>query len=439
MARLEQWAPGLDGAWDLAAAHHFHARAGFGASRETLERSVEAGFEATLEARLAAREPHPQLDRAIRPLLAGGSEAQLAGWWMSLILADHAPLVERVALMWHDHFATSNAKVGDVRLMHAQNVLFRTRGLGSFRELLHAIARDPAMLVWLDGNENKQGQPNENFAREVMELFALGIGNYTEEDVQEAARAFTGWGTRGRRFVERAADHDDGAKTIFGRRSNLDGNAALEAILDHPACARHVARRLLEEFVGTGVSESDVDAVAADLVSNDWEIAATLRTLFRSKLFHDPAARRSRISGPVETIARAVLATGARVAPSAAAQAASRMGQSLFAPPSVKGWDGGRSWIDAGSWIERHNLLARLAGAHANEQDGVRVDLQDAFGSPSDRAELARAAIESLLPGHEDPGYRAVLERSSRAASSDDEALRDVATLILTSPEFHLC
>ena len=160
-------------------------------------------------------------------------------------LAGGAPLRERMTLVWHDLFATSNDKVDDVRLMHAQNELFRTQGLGDFRALLHALARDPAMLVWLDGDSNRRGHANENFAREVLELFALGIGNYGERDIQEAARAFSGWGTEGRASVFRAAHHDDGEKTLFAQTGRWSSDDALDLILAQPACARHVARVLL--------------------------------------------------------------------------------------------------------------------------------------------------------------------------------------------------
>ena len=186
---LEPWQPQA-GEWDRSAVLHLFRRAGFGARPEELELALAEGLEPTL-ARLLADRAAPELRASIQPLLATGELELLQAWWMALILEGGAPLRERMALVWHGHFASSNDKVGDVRLMFAQNELFRTHGLGDFRALLRAVARDPAMLRWLDGDSNRRGHPNENFAREAMELFTLGIGNYGERDVQEAARAFS--------------------------------------------------------------------------------------------------------------------------------------------------------------------------------------------------------------------------------------------------------
>jgi len=270
-------------AWDAAAAAHLLNRAGFGAGRKTLARAVRRGREATLDDLFRRREHDEILMRGIRPMLALEQIESLQSWWMALILRDRAPLVERVALMWHDHFATSNDKVNDVRLMHAQIQLFRENGLGDFRELMHAVATDPAMLVWLDGNANKAGHPNENFAREVLELFCLGIGNYTENDIQEAARAFSGWGVNGRAFIFREQYHDDGVKELFGKKARLSGTQAIDAILAHPACARHVARKLLEEFAMPDPANELVVEWAAILVQEDWSALGTLRLAGRAR------------------------------------------------------------------------------------------------------------------------------------------------------------
>ena len=240
---LSAWRP-RRGEWDREAAAHLWERAGFGPAPGALERALEQGLEATLAELLQPAGHATGAVEAARHLLPLQSIDALAGWWMGLILADGDPLRERVTLMWHDHFATSQAKVGDVRLMHRQNELMRELGLGDFRALMHALSTDPAMLVWLDGDANKRGEPNENFARELMELFGLGIGNYSEQDVQEAARAFTGWGTRGRSFALREGDHDPGTKQLFGERGRFRGEDAIRLVLEQPACARHIARLL---------------------------------------------------------------------------------------------------------------------------------------------------------------------------------------------------
>ena len=267
---LRAWRPGR-GEWDACAILHLHRRAGFGANREELERASLEGLEPTL-GRLFEDHTSSELRDSIQPLLAAGNLEFLQAWWMARILAGAAPLRERMTLVWHDLFATSHDKVDDVRLMHGQNELLRREALGDFRVLLHAIARDPAMLVWLDGNSNRKEQPNENFAREVLELFALGKGNYTEHDVQEAARAFSGWGTAGRAFVLSPEHQDDGAKTILGRTGAWDGGQALDLMIGHPACARHIAHVLLEAFVSPRVEPHWVAALAETIRISDWDI-----------------------------------------------------------------------------------------------------------------------------------------------------------------------
>jgi len=411
-ATLRAWRPAL-GAWDRPAAAHLLRRAGFGASPEELEQALGAGLDATLERLFEDRTP-PELDGSIQALLAAESLELLQAWWMARIVAGGAPLRERMTLVWHDLFATSHEKVQDVRLMHGQNELLRRAGLGDFRLLLHGIARDPAMLVWLDGRSNRKGHPNENFAREVLELFALGPGHYDERDVQEAARAFSGWGTEGRSFVHAPEHHDDGPKTILGHQGRFDGVAALDLILAHPACARHVARVLLEAFVAPMPTEEELEGLAGTLLASDWDVGRTLRVLLRSELFFAPRARRARIAAPVECLAAASRALGARVPPRTLARRASAMGQALFRPPSVKGWEGGRAWIHAGHWIARHNALVELARQAAPSRNGFEV-------------------LRDVLP-EEPPALRAAVERLAREPSSDPAAI----AFVLTAPEFHL-
>jgi uncharacterized protein (DUF1800 family) len=321
-----------------------------------------------------------------------------------------------MTLVWHGHFATSHEKVDDVRLMHAQNELLRAHALGDFRALLHAIARDPAMLVWLDGDSNRRGHPNENFARELLELFALGDGNYDEHDVQEAARAFTGRGTAGRVYAFRPEHYDDGEKTILGRTGRWDGDEALEIVLEHPACARRLARVLLAAFVAPEPDEEWVAVLAQFVRDADWDVGRVLDVLLRSRLFFSPAARRSRIAGPVELVAVAARAIGATPAPKRAAELGAAMGQALFRPPSVKGWDGGRAWIHSGHWIARHNGLVELARA-----------AQDAGGE-----------TEELLSGLLPEGSSAHSSALERLATDAGETRVAARALVLTSPEFQL-
>ena len=430
---LSAWEP-RGGEWDRAAAAHLYRRAGFGAGAGELDAALAGGYEAAV-ANLVEHEPDDGALRAgARHLLAAGELPPLAAWWMALMLGGGAPLRERMTLLWHDHFATSNAKVGDVRLMHRQNELFRERGLGDFRELLHAVAQDPALLVFLDGGLNRRGQPNENFARELMELFALGRGSYGERDVQEAARAFTGWGTSGRSFELRADHHDGGEKTVLGRSGALSGEDVVDVLLEQPSCARWIAVRLLAELVAPEPEPAWVDAAAELLVREEWSVRSTVRAVLSSALFFSPRARRARIAGPVELVVSTARTLGGRIAPSAAARAAEEMGQALFRPPSVKGWDGGRAWINAGSWVARHNLLCAAAGGPAE----LEVDAAAALGAPRTVAEAAERAVLLLTPDLVGSSFAASLLEAVAAQDEGPEAAGFAVALVLTAPEYHL-
>ncbi len=429
--KLAGLAPRSAQGWSLADAAHLARRAGLGASALELEASQRLGLAGSLDQLFEPTGHDSALEQGIDHLVSAGSTETLQAWWAALLLDGRAALQERVTLMWHDHFATSNDKVDDVRLMLRQNRLLRSHGFGDFRVLLHEVARDPAMLLWLDGNMNQRGHPNENFAREVMELFALGIGNYDEHDIQEAARAFTGWGTRGRSFHYRPETHDGGTKRLLGESGEFGGDDVVDLILAQPACSRHIARRILAEFVSEAPLEQHVAELAGFLVANEWNIGATLRHVLESELFHATESRRNRIVGPVEFVVASCRQLEFSPTPSEAAQAFASMGQALFRPPSVKGWDGGRSWINAGTWLARHNFGIELASRF----DAQALD--EGLGRPTTR-DLAEALLAHWFPGGWTEAYATVVRKTIRHSKSREEALRLATGLILTSPEHHL-
>ena len=288
---------------------------------------------------------------------------ELRSWWLTEMLVTPAPLTEKMTLFWHNHFVSSQQKVRSPQLMYLQNVLLRRHALGNFGDLLHGIARDPAMVIYLDSASNRKGQPNENFAREVMELFTLGEGHYTERDVKEAARAFTGWGIdpdRGE-FVFRPRAHDDGVKTVLGRTGNLDGNAVLGIFLAQPQTAELVATKLWREFVSPDPDPGEVRRVAGVLRKSGYEIRPALRALLTSDAFYAPDSRAALIKSPVElvvgTLRQFSFQTGE---PLPFVLGVAALGQNLFAPPNVRGWPGGEMWINSTTLLARKAFLDRL-------------------------------------------------------------------------------
>jgi uncharacterized protein (DUF1800 family) len=298
---------------------------------------------------------------ALRELFQKAFELQ--SWWLTEMLVTPSPLTEKMTLFWHNHFVSSQQKVRSPQLMYGQNVLLRRHALGNFGALLHAIARDPAMVIYLDSASNRKGQPNENFAREVMELFTLGEGHYTENDVKEAARAFTGWSVEPDRgeFVFRRRAHDDGAKTVLGRTGNLEGDAVLGILLAQPQTAELIVTKLWREFVAPDPDPGEVRRIAQVFRDSGYEIRPALRALLTSDAFYAPGNRAVLIKSPVElvvgTLRQFSFATGE---PLPFVLGVALLGQNLFSPPNVKGWPGGETWINSTTLLARKAFLDRL-------------------------------------------------------------------------------
>jgi uncharacterized protein (DUF1800 family) len=354
------------------------------------------------------------------------------------------PLRERMTLFWHNHFATSQSKVQNAGLMQRQNDLFRAHALGDFKALLAAVGKDPAMLIWLDSTANRKAHPNENYAREVMELFTLGRGRYGENDVREAARAFTGWFVVRDRFQEVAAQHDAGSKTVLGRTGKLDGDDIPGVLLDQPACAEFLCGKLLRAFV----TETDAPppALVAPLAEafrkSGYDIRVPVAMILRSNLFYDPAVVRRRVKSPVEhavgTI-RALEVVKPTVQADALANACAQMGQSLYAPPSVAGWDGGPAWANSTTMLARTNFALALLSPD-DPALGKRLDpvaLAARYGSTGAPG-VVRFFADLLVQDAFDAKVRASVEATARKVKSPSAAAREAAALVLTAPEYQL-
>ena len=387
---------------DFALLAHLMRRAGFGATRDELEAYAAQGYTATVDELLNPGDPEVMPDDIIRRYHVDQSELrQLDGAganWLYRMITTKCPLEEKIALFWHGLFATGYSKLNQARALLNQIDTFRHHGLGRFDNLLVELSKDPAMLLWLDNTDNHKGAINENYGRELLELFSMGIGNYTEDDIKECSRAFTGW-TLGNaeymavraskdsiwpysriawHFQYRDWDHDDGEKTFLGETGNFNGEDIIGIIARQQATARFVCTRLFQFFAADEVdsdSEQVIEAMMQSYFDSGYEIRAVLRTLFLSDYFMSEKARYARVKGPVELLVGAIRQAGSYRTPTLGVHQLAYqgffMGQGLLQPPSVEGWHEGMEWIDSGSLVERVNFVAQELSSL--DKPGVRA------------------------------------------------------------------
>jgi uncharacterized protein (DUF1800 family) len=357
---------------------HLFRRAGFGARPEDVERAIAQGYAATVAELLhPEQQPEIDVDFACRywPEMASGFHGT-AGYWMHRMINTPRPLEEKMTFFWHSLFATSRSKVRHWHLFF-QNETLRSLALGNFADLLLAISKDPAMIVWLDNKDSDKLNVNENYGRELLELFSMGIGNYTEEDVKASSRAFTGWtvkpyypllphGFFDPQFVYMPERHDDDAKTFLGQTGNLNGQDIIRIIVEQPATARYIARKLHAFFVSDTPDETEIDELAEVFARTRGDMRAVMHTLLLAPWFRSRKHYLTKLKMPVELIVSTVRLTGTDREPTPyidrLVEAAASMAQEPLNPPSVKGWDGGRTWIDTGLLVERVNFAAAELG-----------------------------------------------------------------------------
>jgi uncharacterized protein (DUF1800 family) len=440
--------------WDLEAVSHLHRRAAFAASWSVLQRDVKDGPDASVK-RLLEGEPTAGdgtsasefelfLDAMASRLGSTAELEALQGIWLYRMVFTPHPLRERMTLFWHNHFATSIAKVNNPGLMQRQNNLLRVQALGDFRVLLQAIGKDPAMLIWLDSTVNKKAHPNENYAREVMELFSLGRGHYSEKDIQEAARAFTGWFVIRDEFSVVPRQHDDGVKTVLGRKGPWSGDDIPTILLEQPACADWICRKLFRYLVSESHSPSDalIAPLARAFRESGYRVRTPVATILRSNLFFDPEVRRRRVKCPVEfTVGtvRSLEVLKPTVAPAALARTCTQMGQNLYAPPSVAGWEWGRAWINSTTMLARANLVLALLSdddeAMGHRCDPAKLAARHGFHQPAD---ATRFLLDLLIPGPVEPSVKDPILKAAAKSTNRDAAVREAARRILNLPEYQL-
>lgn len=439
--------PAADRPWSLTLAAHLFRRASFGATWAELQQACHVGLSGTLDQLMAGGPEtstyYEQAVATLQPLLAGNNSDHLPAWWLYVMVHSPHPLLEKLTLFWHGHFATSAAKVTKVRLMYQQNADLRANALGSFRPMLDRLAKDPAMLLWLDSATNRRTHPNENFAREVMELFSLGLGNYTEHDIKEAARAFTGWEIRQDAFRFSAPQHDVGSKTVLGKTGNWDGDDILRILLDQPAAAQFIVRKLFRYLVSEAehVPASLLEPLAAGYRRRDYDNAWLVRTMLESNLFFSDLAVHHRIKSPVDLAIGVIRSLEGTTSSYALADSLKTLGQLVFFPPNVKGWDGGTDWINSSTLIARANLVWALVGnTDGRFKNKIRLTNLHALDGVDGGAATVDRLVDLLLSTQLPDDVRIQLVALASEASGSDVQLGRARLVhaIATLPEFQL-
>jgi uncharacterized protein (DUF1800 family) len=440
-AAWEPFEPGRDGAWDLAAAAHLYRRAGFGADRSQLELAVKSKPAEVVEQLLSASEP-PQfqleMDVLASSAIAGGSVQPLSAWWVYRILATPCQLREKMTLFWHGHFATGADKVTDPVLMLAQNQLLRRLAFGRFEELVQEVSRDPAMLLYLDAASSRKAHPNENYARELMELFCLGEGRYTEQDIREIARCFTGWEVRRGEFRFNRYQHDSGEKQFLGSTGAFGGEDAVRIVLQQPSAPEFLTEKLLRFFVmdEPGDPVPLCAPLARQFRDSGLQLRPLLRTMLTSRLFFSAESRGRRVKSPVELAIGLLRCLNGSANTVELAAALQQLGQGLLYPPSVKGWDGGRTWINSSTLLGRSNLVrALLSGQNSRFSRGsLRNYLEERNLRTSDQILGELTLLLFAVP----PSPAALDRIASLLRPDNDSALASALHALCTLPEFQL-
>ncbi|GIV14579.1 MAG: hypothetical protein KatS3mg022_0014 [Armatimonadota bacterium] len=441
---------------------HLLRRAGLGASKSEVDYYLPLGYRGAVEALLdyeKVPEDYTELLQRLRGDSPQVRPPHAKMWWMTRLLTTRRPLQERMVLFWHNHFATSASKVPRAELMLQQNETFRRLALGSFRDMLLAVSRDPAMLLWLDNHLNRKGKPNENYARELLELFTMGIGNYTEQDVKEAARAFTGWTLRPRvgfQFVP--ALHDDGEKVFLGQRGHFDGTDIIDILVKHPKTAEYICTKLFRFFAYDNPEPAVVRALVTTYFDSGYRIGAVIKQILLSEAFLSPRSVRSIVKSPMDFVVGTLRCLGvgqwllaalqAQTLPQPALavlrfadQAMQRMGMSLFYPPSVKGWDWGMAWINSATMTERIRFTDTLVNPRTLGR-GIAGAINSLTPAPTsaDDERLLQQVCE-LLDASLSARSRQSILKAVRAKTPSDNSTKVMMMLrlVCSSAEYQFC
>ncbi len=449
---------------DLAMMAHLMRRAGFGATREELEERLTVGYEETVEELLHPERQEPvDIYEFLRYYHLQWKPGTLGGIgqssWVWRMVNTKAPLQEKVCLFWHQIFATGVSKVDHYDEITDMIDMFREKGMGKYRDLLLEVAKSPAMLFWLDNNENHATAVNENWGRELLELFSMGVSNYTEDDVRECSRAFTGWtmspklprfhmGRWDWYFEYKEDDHDNGDKTFLGETGNFNGEDIIDIILKQPATARFVARHMYSFFVADEVQvpawpvtpprdPEAIDFLSNALMETDYDIRAVLRMLFNSDFFKEAQFRK--VKNPTEVVISTLRMAGHAGLPTPEifdwANNITYMGQELLNPPSVEGWHSGVEWINSGALMKRTNFVADTV--NETHRPGIRKIVERVQEQAASPESLVDACLDLMGPLQFNEGTRAELVAHAEQKSvcggngkSDAESAQEIAEIL---------
>lgn len=476
----QPWTPTAGDPWTLKWAGHLYRRAAFGAGPAELNDAVARGLPAALDQLFQGTAQADDIEQTLVAVGARTAERsnafELRAWWLYAMINGGRPIHEKMVLFWHNHFATSIAKVQKTTWMFEQNRLIRKHALAKFGPFLHEMSKDVAMIVWLDNNSNLKAHPNENYAREVMELFSLGVGHYTEKDIREAARAFTGWHTNGDEYDFNARFHDDGQKTVLGKTGDWNGDDVLDILLKRDDCGNFLVRKLYRYFISElhDPPAKLIAPLAESFRKTDYDIADLVRRMISSRLFFSEHAYRQKIKSPVEFVIGAVRTVyDGQPPPQPLVGRLDVMGQLLFAPPNVKGWPGGQSWLNTSTVLARVNFAQALVMGNL-WSDVSRIDVgapqfepppipgQPAVKMPEEPPppenedvarllrdakavkpeEVVRVLLDAFLPGGVGDSAHAKLTAfvadGKPTGAKLDRRARETAHAILSMPEYQL-
>jgi hypothetical protein len=487
---LQPYHPTEADPFDAIKAAHLLNRAGFGGTPEEVEAVMAKGPtqavndlldfpDASAEEQsqsdvpdLSSIDGYPKNFRDIRQMLQGKSPEEVKqlrmklmmanreaieavmGWWLKRMHSGPHALQEKLTLFWHGHFTTSAKDEKAASLIWNQNELLRSHAAGNFEDFVRKISRDPAMLDYLNNNENRKAHPNENYARELMELFTLGIGNYTEQDIKESARAFTGWAHDGDDFVFRQFQHDDGIKYFMGRSGNFDGDDIISIILMNPACAKFISSELFSFFAYENPEDSLTSAMGAVLKHSRFEMRPLIRTILTSRAFYSPLGIGTQIKSPIQLVVGTSRMLELPAPPvRQVMQPFRQMGQIPLMPPNVKGWPGGRLWINTSTLFVRYNTAVAMVGGGMGGNGGQghgpifnRVMEQrggafnpEAVGPHGTPEQVVDGWVNRLIQRPIDDSKRKILLDALGEDSDDPQSVRRMVQLIVSMPEYQLC